>query len=176
MPTTYSPAPTDLLSTLTDLRRRYHADLDRAGVTIRVLMAANPDGDALRHHGYPALALVKINNLRDRAAGLDDATMLVDAGWWKDASDEEREAVLDHELTRIEVKKDDGGNPVLDDCERPKLGKRPCDFFFSGFTTIAKRYGAASQEHRAAQQVQEHWLQPTLEFAGAGVGDDAEVA
>ena len=60
----FQSAPKDVLALLKAVRAQFYRDLDETGVTISVLMAhakkneetGEPDGPALKHHGWPALA------------------------------------------------------------------------------------------------------------------------
>lgn len=58
-------------------------------------------GDAIKHHGVKALSLCRIVSLKDRAKGLGDAEIVIDADWWKKAPSEELAAVVHHELYHL---------------------------------------------------------------------------
>lgn len=130
-----------------------HPKLTEAGVTVSLLQAhgkRNAEGEltspTLKSHGYPALALVKINNQRDRTDGLADATVIIDGDQFFDLSHEKQVAVLDHELEHLEVVYDEDGNIQLDDCNRPKLKMRLHDLFVGGFKSIVLRHGENAVE------------------------------
>ncbi len=165
MPTTYSECPLDVPVKAQVLMKKFHLDLIEAGVTIKFLFARNPDQPAVMHGGYPAFATVKINSLKDRVAGLDDATILIDESCWNDATEEERESVLDHELQHLACKRNKVGALTYDDADRPRLVIRKHDWHGGGFNVIAKRHGEAAIEVQAILEVQRAWKQLELEFA-----------
>src|ERR1044072_50632 len=99
MATTFTDCPPEVSRLATELMRRHHPDLLAAGVTIKFMFAANEKGPALKHKGWPATAIVKINSLKHRCEGLTDATIHIDEEWWEEhIGENERRALLDHEL------------------------------------------------------------------------------
>lgn len=151
----------------------YHPRLHNIGVTVALLMVhddQNEDADilvpALKHHGVPALGITKIHNLKLRAHGLADAEILIDGDRWKQMTEAERLALLDHELTHLEpVYKHEA--PQFDDLRRPKLKMRPHDYDFGWFAEVAERHGKASQEVRQAEMFANENGQFTFGFAQA---------
>jgi hypothetical protein len=101
---------------------------------------------ALTHGGYPATALAKVIRLQDRVAGLKDARITVDALWWQGATEQQRKALLHHELTHFEPVTDDTGAYEYDDASRVKLKCRKHSVQVGWFYSTAKRFGAASLE------------------------------
>ena len=59
--------------------------------------------DAITHNGHRAYGLCRIINLRDRAKGNGDAEILLDHDYWAEITEPEQRALLDHELTHIQV-------------------------------------------------------------------------
>jgi len=114
-----------------------------------------PTGPALKRHGCKALGITRKITLRDRAKGNGDAEISIDYGWWNDASPEQRRALLDHELTHIEIAENDDGSIKTDDLSRPILRLRPHDYEFGWFASIAQRHGESSQERIQAAQMME---------------------
>lgn len=110
-----------------------------------------PCGDAIRRHGCRALGLARKLSLKDRAMGRGDAEILIDAEWWKDANEEERRALLDHEIHHVAVKTNKKGAILKDDLGRPQIGMRPHDFEFGWFKEIAVRHGENAQERIQAK-------------------------
>ncbi len=104
-------------------------------------------GDAITKNGIKALGLCRILPLKDRAMGRGDAEILVDKDWFDSVDDEEREALVDHELTHLQLKKD------TDDLGRPKLKIRHHDFDCGWFTAVAKRHGSHSIEQIQASSI-----------------------
>lgn len=110
-----------------------------------------PIGEAIMHHGQKALGLCRKIPLKDRAMGRADAEITLDAGWWDDASPEERKALLDHELHHIAIKIGKVGLEK-DDLGRPKIQLRKHDFQVGWFKDVAARHGNSSIERMQARQ------------------------
>lgn len=106
--------------------------------------------DALKKNGVRALGLTRKIPLKDRALNRGDAEIALDGDWWSDAGDEEKKALLDHELHHLIVKVDERGI-VTDDLGRPLLKLRPHDYDFGFFAVIAARHGSHSQEQKQAK-------------------------
>lgn len=162
MPTTYQPADQRVHHAAAKLRAEFHKPLDEAGVTVAYIMAFAPrdkegyaTGPALMLHGYPCAATVKVNNLLLRSQGMMDCTICIDGDEWNDRPDDEKLAIIDHELEHIEVtelrRRDDGtGIYKTDDLDRPVTKLKPHDFHGGGFRTIMTRHKGAALETRLA--------------------------
>lgn len=114
-----------------------------------------PTNDAITHNGRRAYGLCKIVNLKDRAKGNGDAEILIDHDYWKNIPEEQQRALLDHELTHIQVCLGKNGDMKLDDLSRPKLAIRKHDIEVGWFSAVAKRHGAASIERIQAAEILE---------------------
>ena len=115
-----------------------HGDQDDEGNVIN---------HALKHHGLRALGVCRVVNLKDRAKGMGDVEVCIDADWWAEADDAQQRALLDHELTHIRVMND------VDALRRPKIKMRKHDFEVGWFASVAQRHGDASGEIQQAKQV-----------------------
>lgn len=142
----------------TRMLEKYHQPLADAGVKIDYLLAkakrdnnGDATGPALKLHGYQCAAVVKILSAKDRAKGLGDAEIVVDGDRWHEWSEEEQEALLDHELQHLELKTDEHGCVIRDDLDRPTLRCIKHDHQFGWFDAIARRHGAAAFEVQQAQ-------------------------
>lgn len=159
--TTYSDPDPEVLALLADAMRRWHPQLHDAGVRVGVLMAANEDGPAVKHAGYPALATIKVVSLKDRLKKQYDAELLLDQSEWNDMRREHREALVDHELSHIVLAKygykagreeddpDERGEIwcARDDLGRPKLKIRLADWNAGdGFADVIRRHGMYAAE------------------------------
>src|SRR5207237_2850403 len=84
------------------------------------LFAYNPDGPAIKHHGSPARATIKVVALKDRLTKGYDAELLIDEAEYNQMRPEHINALIDHELCHLALalKK---GKIVLDDLGRPRL-------------------------------------------------------
>jgi hypothetical protein len=175
MPTSYDPAPPDVLDLLAEVRADYHPDLDAAGVTIGVLMASNPDGGAVKVGGHEAAAAIRVTNPRDRLQGMPDCSLLIDADRWEGLEDGERRALLDHELCHpvprpLPPDPDDPDAParfLLDDAGRPKLKTRKDDWCLTGFAEVVERHGRHALEAQAVRSLATRFRQELFPW-----GDD----
>jgi len=165
---TFRKADPDVFALVAKTLKDTYPELKELGVTVQCLFAypptnpstGEPTGPALRHHGYPAAAVIKVTSHADRVAGLADAVLKVDADWWKGASDESKAALIDHEICHLEVATDDEGNPKYDDAMRPKLRSRPHDHEVGLFAAVVSRHGAKAVEavglFKAYQAIKEY--------------------
>jgi len=143
---TYERAPEEVIFRASHLIRKYHADVDLAGVLIDFIYARSDSGAAVVSQGYAALATCRIVSLKDRAKGLADAEIVIDADAYEGMRDEQKDGLLDHELEHIVVKRDDEGCIKLDDLNRPVLKLKKHDWQMGWFTNIAERHGLNSPE------------------------------
>ena len=152
MGTTYDSAPDDVMSLAASVTEQYHGHLAKAGVRVGYLMAANENGPAVKLHGVACCAVVRIISLKDRASGLPDAQVVIDADHWRIAAEDVRRAMLDHELYHLELAKNKKtGALKYDDLGHPILKMRPHDFEVGWFHAMAERHGDASFEVRQAK-------------------------
>lgn len=165
MATTYSECPAEIKKRATQIAREFHPHLIEGDVTIFFKWAENPDDVALMFQGYPAAATIKINSYEKRVEGLADCTMTIDKAFWDEASEESQDALLDHELQHIDVRRNKAGAIKYDDANRPCLRLRKHDFQIGGFHSIAKRHGIGALEVQYVEKVNETWKQMELAFA-----------
>jgi hypothetical protein len=155
----YSQAP-DVTGCIEKIQAAHHDGLE--GVTVSALFVFDDESavSVLKHQSYPAGAVVRITPLKDRALGMADATIVVDRCGWLSLSARQRDALIDHELTHLEVKTDepDGSDDpvrVFDGLGRPKLLMRRHDHQFGWFDEVAQRHGEASAEVRQSRRLLE---------------------
>lgn len=136
---------------LEETKQLHHPRLVLAEVNVAAVMVeakvdenGDPAGPALKHHGHPCLAKIRIVPPKERVQGLADAEITLDGDRWPLLSRDEQVAVLDHELTHLELvgEADDGG--------RPKLRMRLHDYEAGWFVEVAERHREASQERQQA--------------------------
>lgn len=165
----YEKAPAQAGQIIERMMERYHPQLRDANVKVDVLFAfATTDefgdrkGSAVKLHGYSCKAVVRVLGLKDRTVGRGDAEIVIDGDEWPTWPDDEKDALLDHELEHLELKTDKDGLVVRDDLDRPKLRIRKHDHQFGWFDSIARRHGSASLEIQQAQafhsQYKQLWL------------------
>jgi Putative phage metallopeptidase len=162
---TYSQAP-DAADCIEKIQADYHPDLDGVGIAALFVFDEEASSEhVLKHHGYPAGAVVRITPLRDRAQGLADASIIIDRASWLALSQPQREALIDHELTHLtRVLDEETEQPKSDVLGRPKLAMRQHDHQFGWFDEIAQRHGDASPEVRQAKLLMESSGQLYFDF------------
>lgn len=146
----------------------YHPHLREHGVTVGLLAAwprAGGDDAPLKLHGYPCLAVVKVTPYRQRVQGIQDAVITLDGPAWERATEAERIALLDHELTHLELIRDDDGAVKTDDALRPRLKCRLHDWNLGGFEVIARRHGDAAPEVVAWKEAHTAYSQAVFAWA-----------
>lgn len=144
-----------------EVSRIHHSDLVDAGVTIDVIAAfpkTDDNGDpveehCLKLHGYPCYAVIKINSYKLRAQGHADAEITIDGYQWETLDDDARRAIIDHELTHLEIKRGKEGEIVTDDLSRPKLKMRLHDTQVGWFKEVAARHKKSSIEVQQAIEI-----------------------
>lgn len=174
------PSP-DQISLLAEVRRQYH-DQRLGDVTIDLLIAkadenedtGEPKGNAITVHGMAAYSVTKINPLDLRVQGLADARIIIDGQRWTALSKSTRAALLDHELTHLELRTDKWGNTALDDWGRPKLRIRKHDFQVGWFEEVAERHGRNSIECIQAKELVDDHGQTYFPFMVAEPDPPAE--
>jgi hypothetical protein len=173
MTTTYTPAPPDITDRIAEVLMQYHGDLAEHGVTIGILVATSDDeGEpAVKKDGYPCAALIEKTSYKNRCLGIADAVITIEADIWKTFTEAEKVAVLDHELTHLELVYDKDGVLKTDDANRPKLKMRLHDFQIGGFVVIAERHGAASIESQEFRATYHTYYQQLFKWSDDQAGE-----
>lgn len=177
------PAP-DLVNELVDeIMREYHPQLHSARVRIDTYMALpdlDKDGEArdrpaLSDKGYACLAKIKITSSDDRGKGRGHAEMTIDDERFKELSERQRQALIDHELMHLDVVYDKDDDIVEDKYGMTKLRTRKHDHQYGWFNDVADRWAKDSQEvFQAAHLLKSNsagWIQIALDF-GEEMTDD----
>lgn len=166
---TYERADKEATALLRVIMKDHHPELAERQVTVDLLFAYGPVneagqkvGPAIKHHGFEAAGVCRITNLKDRAKGLADAEIVVDGDRWPNWGLARRRALLDHELTHLDVSLED------DDLKRPKLRLRKHDFQFGWFAAVAERWGADSFEVEQATGIVQSTGQLFFKFGPDG--------
>lgn len=163
MPTIYSKPDPDTVAFVASVMEDYHDRLSNHGVRVDVLWAeSSDDTPALKHNGYPAVAMIKVNDVKGRLRGLADATILLDKSTWDATPEPRRVARIDHELTHLEIQFEDQGRPKLDDAGRPKLKLKPHDFQIGVFDQVLARHGADSDDAHHLNAAAERMVQAKM--------------
>lgn len=142
---------------LSRVMTKWHKGLVGAGVNVKLWTCAVKEGDdgpALKLHGVACLGTAKIVAYEARAKqapdALADAEIKMDLAWWKDASEKERVALLDHECSHFELAITKDGTLWKDDLGRQKLKTRQHDYDLPGvFMDVVHRHEDAACEVQA---------------------------
>lgn len=153
----FQRAPGDIRHLCRQVMRDWHPKLVEASVRVELLVAygkVNEDGEiiapALKHHGVRALGVCKIIPIQQRVLGLGDVLILLDGDEWPEMGEDEQLALLDHELTHVDLVQ---ATVQLDDAGRPKLRMRQHDRDYGWFDSVAQRHGLASSEVRQGRRL-----------------------
>jgi hypothetical protein len=158
------------------VRAKWHPHL--ADVAIDVLTVCEYDEESgeelpcLKHHGYPAAATIKVMSHERRAQGAGDALLTIDAIAWHALAYLARVALLDHELTHVELVKKDGA-VALDDLRRPKLKLRLHDIKIEGFESVMARHREHALETMAVRRCRHDSGQYFWDFDGVAPAEAA---
>lgn len=142
----YDLAPEHIVNRANRMLETYHQDLANIGLKLDILIATSDSGPAVAVGGYPALACIRILNIKDRVKGNGDAEITIDASAYERMSSAQQDALIDHELAHLILCRDDEGTALFDDHDRPKLKMRKHDYQLGWFTEIARRHGKDSVE------------------------------
>lgn len=153
----YATAPSGVAERVAHIMKCFHRPLFDAGLKVDVLSVADTDPEcehALKLRGIPAYAIVRILDIKQRIKGHGDAEIHIDEATWLTLPDATKDAVIDHELTHLEVVINPKSKRVKLDCAgRPKLKMRLHDAEFGWFQSVAERHGAASIECKQATKL-----------------------
>ena len=162
MSTTYQKCDASVRKLATEILNKFetHQPLVDVGAMVDFVFAYSekdektglPIGDALTKNGVKALGIAKKIGLKERALGRGDCEIALDGDWWIKAPEEEKAALLDHELHHFEVKEDKRGI-CTDDLGRPIIQIRKHDYEFGWFKIIAMRHEEFSQERIQARSM-----------------------
>jgi hypothetical protein len=177
---TYEPAPPAIEALLVRTMEKCQPALHKAGVRISVLLVrreVKKEGyvHALKAKGYPLYAKTQVTSLPDRARGLADAKLVIDAFAWDGLPDRRKAALLDHELQHLDLveyrpTKRNGWLTGIrhDDLGRPMLRSRPHDWEIAGFAEVVERHAGNSIEAAHFEAFRERFGQLNL-FGGVDV-------
>jgi DNA segregation ATPase FtsK/SpoIIIE-like protein len=118
---------------------QFHEPLAALGVNVLCVFAKAEDKKgfplpAVKLRGRSCYATIRAVSDEDRAAGMPDAVMTIDHVLWKTLSTERQVALLDHELTHIELAGGESSSGV-------SLAMRKHDWELAGFFDVVKRHG-----------------------------------
>lgn len=127
-----------LYSRVTRIMEAHHRPLVEAGVNIALVHRRGIKTDK---DGHLTLGYAKKASDMDKEFHEHDAVIVINIEAWETLSEEQREALLDHELMHVAVVYDtETGDVKRDDRDRPVLRIRKHDL--SEFRDIVQRHGA----------------------------------
>jgi len=139
---------------LNQVMARYHHELvdAQSRVSLNFVKAFDKDDEptpALKHAGHYCEAYVKLISRRRKLRDPHEAEIDIDGHMWEEKNDQQREALLDHELSHIKVVTDRHGIPKRDEDERVQLKLVPDDIFITGFLSVIRHYGQNAGEYQS---------------------------
>jgi len=162
--TVYEQCPTDTQAQMLKVMKKHHKELVKAAALVLCIFAdAGMDAEdkpkrAVKLHGVPCAATVRLKSAEDRVIGSPDAIIKIDKHIWADLPDIQRAALLDHELTHLVVEYDEHDEVAKDAANRPKLSMRLHDFEIGVFTEVVERYGQDALDAQNVQRLMESEL------------------
>lgn len=170
MAVTYDQAPAEVHEMAREILEEHHPELklgESEHVRLCILMAqvtgddVDPDEPAVKWNGYPALAVISVISYKQRVDKRADAEIIIDRKAWDDMTEPKQRALLDHEITHLEIQTDADGFVKSDDQGRPKLKLRLHDWQLGGFRSIAQRYGGDAVEVVEARKFEQDYADVT---------------
>jgi hypothetical protein len=159
MSATYEVADQSVSDFTMRVMQRYHGGLFALDTTVDILMASpprdgnsDPTGPALKLHGQRAYAIIRQTRPDERALGHADLHLKIDKEAWEEMDEDERTALIDHELSHITPKLKDGA-VKRDVYERPLFCIVPHNYEVGWFFQVARRHGRKSIECRQLQDL-----------------------
>lgn len=137
---------------LIDVMKEHHRPLIDAEVKVGVVMVTSDSGVPVSLHGARCLAKCRRHNERERLLTKLDACIEIDAEDFDELSPERQKALLDHELTHLQLDLKKGRVSHYAD-GRPRLKMRPDDWVLTGFIDVVKRHGANANEAVAIEEL-----------------------
>lgn len=178
MPAIYTKAPQNVITIVEHALSQWHQELKDADVKIGVLFkfSSSEELPALKANGHPVNGIISIVSTKDRLSKGFDSEITLDGAIWATSKEEQKYALIDHLLSRIELKpvKPKKGNKATHGSDEEKedaeeltyavdCNQRPCLRFRSGdwnvgygFEDVVRRHGEHSPEYinlSAAQNI-----------------------
>lgn len=151
-------APKEVQDVCTRMMSKYHGDFCDAKLDVQVMFAkaARNEGGELEANpiviaGQTREAKTKIISHEDRVASkgkIGDVRITIDEDAWNDLSSGERDALIDQQLSSIELKKDSEDEVKRDDFGRPQLRKVRPDNVIILYHGVQERHKDNSPEYR----------------------------
>jgi len=160
MPKSFDKAGPEVMKFVEEATAKWHPDLAANDVRIAVLMvepAKTEDGEPTGHvitvNRQPAAACIRILPIKTRIISGKDVLIEIDSDKWHSLTSNQSLALIDHELTHLEVEKDDEGQVIMTEDLRPKLKSIPDEIAITGFMSVIKRHGIDALEAQNIREV-----------------------
>lgn len=147
MPKCYQKAHKSVMQIVQKVMEEHHKELLDEKVQVAVLLVWGPrdkdgliTGPGVSAHGHAALAKIKVSSESDRLLSGADAVMHIDGDCWEKMKARTKRALLDHELTHLELLVTADGTTKRREDSSARLGAKLDDWMLTGFYAIAKRY------------------------------------
>jgi len=143
VPTTYEKAKEDVHKLVAAVQKKYHTELTNQSVRVGVIFANNTEGASVKKGGYPCVGKISIVSLKDRCEKDYEAELVIDLTWRTEGTSKHHEALIDHELSHLELVEDEEeGGFKKDDLGRPSLKIKLGDWNVGdGFQSVIERHG-----------------------------------
>lgn len=152
-------ADKDVKALVHSVRDEYCPHLKGIDATVLFVMAktseltGEPRGPALRSHGYPAQAVIKICNPQEYALTKAEVIIKIDGAVWTKLTQEQRIALIHHQWCHVGVVRNNRGYALTDNNGRARIFIKRHDFQIAGFNEVIAAHGEASQELIQIQEV-----------------------
>ena len=168
----YEKADDNVMAVMRDALSRYHPELHALGPRVGITMIT-PNKDVENHPTAPTVAIngqscaatIRKVEPKERVQNNLDLEIKVDSYHWEKLSPAERLALMDHELTHVEIVRGSDGQPKQHDDTRPKLRLRPDEIYFTGFASVIERHGSAALEYQSLKNINDKWGQQFFDWA-----------
>lgn len=165
MPRILTHAPPTVMDLLHQVMQQYRPELLEYKVKVGVLMAKYVDksGSIRRKsgimlHGAACAACIRVNSYRERTQGSPDCTMEVCEWRWGQLTENQKRALLTHEMEHPQLVVDKKTKAVkYDALGRPMLKNRPDDVNITGFEIVVERFGKDALELQSVNSVARRW-------------------
>jgi hypothetical protein len=145
--------------------RTYHHKLLDYKVRVKLILTFKHDKEdiaipSLTGYGkQPTVAKTRLLKPKEKFYHPVDVEITLDKVLWSELTEPVKESVLDHELSRVEFKRDKKtGDPVMDDLSNPILKIKPHDYVTWGIFGVVARHGKNSQEYAEVEKLHQSVL------------------
>ena len=141
MPTFFDVPDESTVSILEDVMNEYHTELVNAKVNVGIIICRKETKEGFSLEAFPpALARVRPTPRKQRLYCEHDAIIEICHLRWENSSTATKKAIIDHELTHLQVR-EKNGEAIIDDLGRPLLRMRKDEIDLTAFPEVISRHG-----------------------------------